>query len=219
MVSDGVVDDAAVIREQIQFYREVETYDGDIGDLVADAFNDRVLACCPVSTRCLEFASGSGSWTKRLLGKCGQITAIDSSPERHAFSRARIADARVEYIEADLFEFRPPAKYDLVFAGFWLSHVPPARFESFWAMVADALAPGGCVVMVDDGIRDARGVVRFESGPDGSGAERHLPNGKVFSIVKVAYAPDELEALLGSLGWTATVAPLTPSSYVLETHR
>jgi hypothetical protein len=197
----------------------VEPYDGDVGDLAADAFNDRVLACCPMSTRCLELASGSGSWTMGLLGKCERITAVDSSPERHAFSRARIADPRVEYIEADLFEFQPPAKYDLVFAGFWLSHVPPARFEWFWVMVADALAPGGCVVMVDDGIRDAGGVVRFESGPDGSGAERHLPNGNGFSIVKVAYAPDELEALLGGLGRTATVTLLTRSIYVLEAHR
>jgi hypothetical protein len=41
----------------------------------------------------------------------------------------------------------------------------------------------------------------------------------VFSIVKVAYAPHELEALLGGFGWTAAVAALTSSSYVLETHR
>jgi hypothetical protein len=112
----------------------------------------------------------------------------------------------------------PRASYDLVFAGFWHSHVPPARFQSFWAMVADALAPHGSVVMVDDGVRDPRGVVRFVSGPDGSGAERHLPNGKKFSIVKVAYAPAELEGLLGDLGWTATVTLLNPSMYVLEAH-
>jgi hypothetical protein len=109
--------------------------------------------------------------------------------------------------------------YDLVFAGFWLSHVPPARFERFWAMVAGALAPDECVVTVDDGIRDARRMERFESGPDGSGSEGHLPNGEVLSIVEVACASDELEELLGALGWTATVTPLIPSSYVLETHR
>jgi hypothetical protein len=63
------------------------------------------------------------------------------------------------------------------------------------------------------------GAVRFGSGPDGSGAERHLPNGKLFSIVKVAYAPDELELLLGDLGWTATVTLLTPTMYVLQARR
>jgi hypothetical protein len=40
----------------------------------------------------------------------------------------------------------------------------------------------------------------------------------VFSIVKVAYAPDELEALLGDLGWTATVTLLTPSINVRQAH-
>jgi demethylmenaquinone methyltransferase/2-methoxy-6-polyprenyl-1,4-benzoquinol methylase len=216
---EGSVDDAATIREQIRFYREVETYEGDVGDLAAAFLSEQVLGRCPVMSHCLELASGSGSWTKYLLGSCERITAVDSSPERLAFSRARIADPRVEFIETDLFEFKPPARYDLVFAGFWLSHVPPARFDSFWAMVADALAPGGRVVMVDDGIRDASGVEHFETGPDGSGAERHLADGRAFSIVKVAHAPNELIASLGRLGWTATVTLLTRAIYVLEAHR
>jgi hypothetical protein len=40
--------------------------------------------------------------------------------------------------------------------------------------------------------------------------------GKAFSIVKVGYAPDELVALLGDLGWTAAVTLLSPSTYVLQ---
>lgn len=213
------MDDEELIREQIQFYREGTPYYDRIASPAADAFTDQVLAYCPASRRCLELASGSGRWTMPLLGKCERITAVDASPERHALSNVRVSDPRVEYIEADLFQFRPPAKYDLVFAGFWLSHVPPARFQSFWAMVAEALAPDGRVVMVDDGTRDPRGVARFLNGPDGSGAQRHLPDGKAFSIVKVAYAPDELEALLGDLGWTATVTLLAPSIYVVQAHR
>jgi protein-L-isoaspartate O-methyltransferase len=213
------VDDEARVRNQIQFYREAAGYYGDAVGPADEAFNDRVLAYCPPSTHCLELASGSGRWTMPLLARCKRITAVDSSPELHDLSRARIADLRVEYIEADLFEFQPPAKYDLVFAGFWLSHVPPARFPSFWAMVADALAADGRVVMVDDGVRDRRGEVRFENDPSGRGAERRLPDGKVFSIVKAAYASDELEGLLGDLGWTASVTLLTPAIYVLQARR
>jgi SAM-dependent methyltransferase len=212
--------DEAVVREQIDFYREGTPYYDRAASPSDDAFSHRVLSYCPASAHhCLELASGSGRWTTSLLTRCERITAVDASPERHALSRARIADPRIEYIEADLFEFRGPITYDLVFAGFWLSHVPLGRFRSFWAMVADALAPDGCVVMVDDGTRDASGAVRFVNGPDGTGAERKLPNGKVFSIVKVAYAPEELEVLLGDLGWTATVTLLTPSIYVLQARR
>jgi SAM-dependent methyltransferase len=219
MRPESGVGDEAAIRAQIDFYREGTPYYDHAASPDHEAFTQRVLGFCPVSTRCLELASGSGRWTMPLLTKCERITAVDSSPERHARSRARIADPRVDHVEADLFEFRAPARHDLVFAGFWLSHVPPGRFQAFWAMVADALAPDGRVVMVDDGTRDAGGIVRFENGPDGSGAERHLPDGTVFSIVKVAYAPDELEGLLADLGWTATVTLLTPSVYVLEARR
>jgi hypothetical protein len=207
-------DDEAVIREQIRFYRRMESY----GDAMVDLLGDDVLARCPPSAACLELAAGSGSWTRRLLDRCERITAVDSSPERIAVSRARIADPRVEYVGADLFEFRTSTRFDMVFAGFWLSHVPPARFEAFWAMVADALAPGGSVVLVDDGVRDASGA-HFLTGPDGSGAERRLPDGEAFTIVKVAHAPAELEAALAALGWTATVTLLTSSVYLVEAHR
>jgi hypothetical protein len=37
--------------------------------------------------------------------------------------------------------------------------------------------------------------------------------------VKIAYRPDELEGLLGDLGWTVAVTLLTPSLYVLEAGR
>ena len=85
-------------------------------------------------------------------------------------------------------------------------------------MVADALAPDGRVVMVDDGVRDAEGVARFASDPSGTGPSRRLPDGREFTIVKVAYAPDELEALLADLGWAAEVTLLSLESYVLVAH-
>jgi demethylmenaquinone methyltransferase/2-methoxy-6-polyprenyl-1,4-benzoquinol methylase len=54
-----------------------------------------------------------------------------------------VADAAVEYIEADLFAWQPARRYDFVFMSFWLSHVPAARFDGFFDTVARALAPGG----------------------------------------------------------------------------
>ena len=63
---------------------------------------------------------------------------------------------RVRFVEADLFAWRPDRRYDAVFFGFWLSHVPLERFDGFWALVADCLAPGGRVCFVDDAPPDAR---------------------------------------------------------------
>jgi SAM-dependent methyltransferase len=210
--------DETLIRDQIEFYRKrAPQYPQTIGP--DDALDDWVLAYCPASRHCLELASGSGLWTRPLLRVCQRITAVDASPEMHERNRARNGDSRVGYVVANLFDYRPPAQYDLVFAGFWLSHVPPARFPSFWSMVADALAPVGRVVMVDDGIRGAEAVSRFANDPTGAGATRRLPDGREFTIVKVAYAPEELEAALSELGWIAEVTPLSPVTYVLEAHR
>jgi demethylmenaquinone methyltransferase/2-methoxy-6-polyprenyl-1,4-benzoquinol methylase len=174
---------------------------------------------CPTSARCLELASGWGRFTRPLLQRCQQLTAVDASPEMHAINRAFNGDERVEYVEADLFEYVPKECYDLVFAGFWLSHVPETRFGPFWSMVATALAPDGCVVMVDDGIRDSDGSSRFANDPTGSDAHRRLWDGQEFTIVKNAYNPSELKSLLGDLGWNAVVTTLTHEVYVVVARR
>lgn len=57
--------------------------------------------------------SGSGA---TINGPC-----IDASPETIAINLQRIADAQLPaptYIEADLFAWRPPAHYDVVFFSF-----------------------------------------------------------------------------------------------------
>ena len=52
---------------------------------------------------------------------------------------------------ADIFNWPPDRAYDTVFFGFWLSHIPPARFKSFWWMVGAALKPGGTVCFLHSG--------------------------------------------------------------------
>jgi SAM-dependent methyltransferase len=211
-----VARDDRAIRDQIAFYRgRAPDYPAE-AESGTSAYDESVLALCPRSAHCLELASGTGRWTKQLLRVCDRLTAVDASQEMHERNRRWSGDERVEYVVADIFEHQPRAKHDLVFAGFWLSHVPASRFGSFWAMVGQALAPDGCVVMVDDGVRDAQGVARFASDPSGSDASRRLPDGREFTIVKVAYAPDELQAGLAAEGWDARVTLLSPVSYVLE---
>jgi SAM-dependent methyltransferase len=219
-------DDQARIREQIAFYREqarrhaVDRDGPEMQELLRSYFEDPevrevVRTYCPPSARGLELASGAGRWTGPLLDVCEHITAVDASSEMHDVSRSRHGEGRIEYVVADLFEYRPDRHYDLIFAGYWLSHVPAARFRPFWSMLRDALAPGGRVVMVDDGIRDADGTERFADDPTGGGEHRRL-NGREFTIVKMTYAPTELEARLAEVGWRATVTLLTPATYVLD---
>jgi demethylmenaquinone methyltransferase/2-methoxy-6-polyprenyl-1,4-benzoquinol methylase len=219
------VSDDARILEQIEFYRQEARQLEALGltNIPADELASAALGTltgvveqyCPPSSRCLELASGWGRFTRPLLELCQQVTAVDACAEMHAINRAINGDARVAYIEMDLFEYVPQARYDLVFAGFWLSHVPQARLGPFWNMVATALAPDGCVVMVDDGILDSDGVPRFADDPTGSDAHRRLWDGQEFTIVKNAYNPSELERLLDDLGWSAAVTPISREIYVV----
>ena len=221
------VDDDARLRDQVAFYREqARQYTPDWDDpgdqsLLHAYFDDPELqrvvrAYCPRSVHCLELASGPGRWTGPLLDVCQRITAVDASVELHEVNRRRHGDAKVEYVVADLFEYQPDDRYDLIFAGYWLSHVPPGRFRAFWSMVRSALAPGGHVVMVDDGLVDPDGTERFADDPTGGGDLRRLADGREFTIVKMAYEPEDLEARLAAVGWHATVTPLTKPHYVVR---
>ncbi len=220
-------DDRERVLDQIEFYREQvrqhspEWDDPEVQELLRSYFEDPevqevVRTHCRPCVRGLELASGAGRFTAPLLDVCQHITAVDSSPEMHEVNRSRHGDERVDYVVADLFEYRPDGLYDLIFAGYWLSHVPAGRFGSFWSMLRDTLAPGGQVVMVDDGVRDSAGAERFAEDPTGGGEHRHLANGREFTIVKMSYAPRDLEARLADIDWRATVTLLTPETYVLS---
>lgn len=161
--------------------------------------------------RVLELACGTGWWTQALVRHASELTAVDAAPEAVERNRRRVGDERVRYVTADLFDWEPEARYDLVFFGFWLSHVPPERFAEFWELVRRALGPGGRVFFVDSARADVPGAERIRTRvqptehPDGT-VVRLLNDGRGFRIVKLYYDPAELEARLEGMGWSIRVA-------------
>jgi demethylmenaquinone methyltransferase/2-methoxy-6-polyprenyl-1,4-benzoquinol methylase len=151
----------------------------------------------------LELACGPGIWTEILLRYASSVTAVDAAPEMIRRARDRAADARVRFLEADLFSWAPERRYDVVFFGFWLSHVPPERFEAFWSLVDDCLEPDGRVFFVDDSFRTPEELIE---GDGSSIIQRRTGNGALFRAVKVPYRPTELEAALRKLGWRFAVS-------------
>ena len=97
----------------------------------------------------LELACGTGLWTRHLVESADTVTAVDAAPEVLAINRARVGDANVRYVQADLFDWSPDQRYDACVFAFWLSHVPAERFADFWEMVAGCLKPGGRVLFID----------------------------------------------------------------------
>jgi demethylmenaquinone methyltransferase/2-methoxy-6-polyprenyl-1,4-benzoquinol methylase len=122
-------------------------------------------------------------------------------------ARARLAPASASFIVADFFDWRPERRYDCVFFGFWLSHVPAERFDDFFARVEDCLGPGGRALFVDE---SAERAPRAAGGrPRRSPVvERRLRDGSAYRIVKVFHEPAELAATLAGIGWSARVEPL-----------
>lgn len=227
----------ALLAEQIAYYRaRAGEYDDwwerreeyDLGPAFTSAWEADVrelriwLDKVAPRGRVLELAAGTGNWTRELLRHADHVTAVDAAPETLALNAAKNGTHRVEYVTTDLFTWIPPARYDGIFFSFWISHVPPVRWEAFWDLVRAALAPGGRVFYCDSahpehvsangpgGWPPAAGH-RSEDGamPRGEQRTRRVRDGSAFTIVKRYWHPAQLASELGRLGWHATVGQTT----------
>jgi demethylmenaquinone methyltransferase/2-methoxy-6-polyprenyl-1,4-benzoquinol methylase len=193
----------ALLDEQVRYYRAVaQEYEDHFLPFSGGAeLSDALDAFQPTGSM-LELACGPGTWTAQLLRHAADVTSVDASEEMIAIASARVGTERVRFISADLFQWRPDRRYDVVFFGFWLSHVPAERFASFWSTVADCLKPGGRVFFVDDSYRTADELVE---GAESATIERKLTDGTAYRIVKIPHRPEDLEAQLAEIGWRIEV--------------
>jgi ubiquinone/menaquinone biosynthesis C-methylase UbiE len=196
----------ALLAEQIAYYRArapeyTETGMVEILQVEQDsAAHELRQAVARFNPRgdVLELACGPGTFTAELAGYADTLTAVDASPEMIALARAVPGTEQVRFIEADLFAWSPDRRYDCVFFGFWLSHVPLERFDRFWAMVRRCLLPDGRVMFADDAYRTPDELV---AGETSSTIMRTLNDGSKFRAVKVPHTPEELADRLDRLGW------------------
>jgi SAM-dependent methyltransferase len=207
-----------LLAEQVAYYRaRAPEYLRGALDLPGGGALDRALEQFRPEGDVLELACGPGTWTPRLLSTADSVTAVDASPEMIRLASKRVGgDPRVRFVEADLFTWRPDQRYDAVFFGFWLSHVPDERFETFWATIDDALKPEGRVLFLDDGYRTADELIE---GEDSSTIQRRLEDGTAFRAVKVVHEPPRLEERLRQLGWDINVHATTGPFYWGEGRR
>ena len=137
--------------------------------------------------------------------------ALDASAETLAINRERTG-GRAEYRVADLFAWEPDERFDLCFFGFWLSHVPDARFDAFWdgvRRVSDRF------FLVDSAAGDPAHL--WETA--GELETRRLSDGREFEIVKRRWSPEGLAARLGPLGWDVDLRASSGGSFVYGSGR
>ena len=207
--------DRELIDEQIAYYRArapeydaTSTPEDDPFAPDGDAIRAVIRGLRPLG-RVLELAAGTGQWTELLAEVADELVVTDASPEMLAINRAKL-DVRpnVRWERADAFALEASHSFDAVFFGYFLSHVPPGRFDAFWSGVAGALRPSGQAIFVDEGVHfewredwidEAGGIVR-----------RPLTDGSVHRAIKVLWRPGDLERRLREVGWTASVSQQGP---------
>ncbi len=159
----------------------------------------------------VELAAGTGLWTRHLVEGSTRVLALDASAETLAINRERTG-GRAEYRVADLFAWDPEERFDLCVFGFWLSHVPEARFDAFWDTVRRA---SGRFFLVDSAAGDPAHL--WESG--GELEVRRLSDGREFEIVKRRWSPDGLAERLAPLGWEVDLRTSSGGSFVYGSGR
>ena len=89
---------------------------------------------------------------------------------------------------------------------FWLSHVPLARFDAFWSVVRQALAPGGHAYVIDSAL-DPTSTARDHPKPDAESGivTRKLNDGRQFRVVKLFHEPATLNQRLAAIGFDSAI--------------
>jgi SAM-dependent methyltransferase len=154
----------------------------------------------------LEIACGTGQTTSILAETAARLTALDAAPEMIEEARRRPGLRNVAFVHTDVFEWEPPRSFDAVVFTFWLSHVPAERFEPFWRLVGDALAPNGRVFFSDSLYAPWATAIDHElEDPSTGSVTRRLNDGREFRIVKRFFEPFELQTELQRIGWDIEV--------------
>ncbi|AVH61658.1 MULTISPECIES: class I SAM-dependent methyltransferase [Streptomyces] len=201
-------DDGNLLAEQLAYYRAgAAEYDRPYAEREDLQRLLTVVDDLPVVGDVLELACGTGQWTPLLAARAHSVTAVDAAAEVLAIARARTPAPNVQFIQADVFDWQPPRRYDTVFFAFWLSHVPPWRSPDFWNTVAALLAPRGKAIFIDDGPAAAASEEVITDGPVPA-VLRRLEDGSQYRVVKIFHDARKLTGDLTTLGWSVRVRPV-----------
>ena len=113
LTGDGELEQ--LLSEQAAYYHALgEDYLHQGLDLPGGRELAEALEAFRPAGRVLELACGPGVWTGQLLRHATEITAVDASPDMLAVAAARVGSDRVRFVRADLFDWAPERRYDVV---------------------------------------------------------------------------------------------------------
>jgi demethylmenaquinone methyltransferase/2-methoxy-6-polyprenyl-1,4-benzoquinol methylase len=160
----------------------------------------RWLDGLPIAGEIVELAAGTGWWSPLLASK-GELSLYDGAQAPLDRARERLVAHRLRaHLHVRDAWAAPDRAVDAVFTGFWLSHVPRERLDAFLAIVRQWLKPGGTFAFIDS-LADPQSSATDHPTPADDRSVRRLDDGREFTVVKVYYEPDELEAAMARAGF------------------
>ena len=225
---NGVDPTEDLLADQVRYYRaRAAEFDrtayGEPRDRNGQAFpasdDARVINELDLTGDVLELACGTGNWTRHIVQAADTVLAVDVAPEMIDIARQKIRTDNVTFVQADVFTWSPDRRFDAIFFGFFMSHVPPSMFDAFWQRLRDMLQPHGRVVAIDEltDRRDLEPNLNTEGGLPV--ARRTLSDGSDHRLIKVFFTADELRSRLAAIGWTADVRALPRGLFLLQAQR
>lgn len=176
----------------------------------------RWLDDLPLGGRIVEIAAGTGWWSP-LLASRGELTAYDGTAAPLDRARERLlAHGLLAHLHVrDAWAEPEPPPADVLFAGFWVSHVPRGRLAEFFALVLRWLRPGGTFAFIDSRFDPSSSAVDHAPDPDAETAVRRLADGREFTIRKIHHRPEVLRAVLLEAGFATAEVTATSRFFLL----
>jgi SAM-dependent methyltransferase len=161
----------------------------------------RWLDALAIRGEILEIAAGTGWWSPLLAAK-GTLTLTDAVETTLDRARERLlAHGLRAHLHVRDAWAEPDREVDVVFSGFWLSHVRDERLADFLALVRRWLRPGGTYAFIDSLPDPQSGAADHDPVAEGGVSRRRLADGREFTIVKAYRSPTELHASLVEAGF------------------
>ncbi|MEO8143609.1 MAG: class I SAM-dependent methyltransferase [Betaproteobacteria bacterium] len=166
------------------------------------------IARLAAGKKVLELACGTGYWTQVMAASAARVTAIDVNDEVLQIAKTKSYPAnRVEFVSGDCNA--PPVadrSHDMVYAGFWWSHVPLEKLDSFLAGLPQVIAPGGMIAFLDNSyVEGSSTTVSRRDVQGNSYQQRKLDDGSTHEVLKNFPSASELIQRVSRFGWGANV--------------
>ena len=147
----------------------------------------------------LEVACGTGYWTVLLAREAAGVVATDGAEEPMCIAKSKDYgghDVRFEIADAYGLPERL-GRFDGAFAGFWWSHIPFSRLESFLRSLHARLERGARALLLDNCYVEGSSTPLAQRDAEGNSYQlRRLKDGSESRVLKNFPSETELRAAL-----------------------